>query len=166
MSYKWLITKILNFRCLNQVVRIKLKIKMSSMFHFYIWFTAQQWIGNIYLPQPKENVKTDKNHSFLRSQAMTLIGKLTALLKASLKLSVCQFQLICIVSTTPIQHSGIRYYNKEWDNTWHEETAAKVLVNWKFISEWMLERKTSFKTLKVITIMGKRRPEMVTFLNF
>lgn len=44
-----------------------------------------------------------------------------------------------------------------------EETEAKVLVNWEFISEWMLERKTSFKTLKVITILGKRRPGMVTF---
>ena len=31
-----------------------------------------------------ENVKTDKNHSCLRSQAMTLTWKLTVLLKASL----------------------------------------------------------------------------------
>ena len=132
------------------------------MFHFCIWFTAQQWTGNIYLHQPKENVRTDKN------QLPEITGydfnrEVNCLFKSISKLSVCQFQLIRIVSTTPIQHSGILYYNKEWDNTWQEEIAATVLVNWEFISEWMLERKTSFKTLKVITILRKRRPGMVTF---
>lgn len=68
------------------------------MFHFCILFAAQQWIGNIYLHQAKQNVKTDKNHSCLRSQAMTLTGKLTALLKASLSCQCASFNsfVLCL----------------------------------------------------------------------